>query len=217
MKIRTFRFIDNGVYSAKLYSEDWSQFDKSCVHKFGDPEVDLGGTFNLFPAITGTHDSVDVRDYIVDSTKNQGPTLDFYSKDLVGRLVHNVTKDFWGVVSGWTDDPATTIFVSSGAGDRWDFGDSYVVQEVSFTLPARYRRVMGQTPFEQHFDSRTYGNILVYGDADQYAYQVPQYFVPVADMMAKSWADEMQRRIEAAVLALRANTDGYTNEEIDTV
>jgi hypothetical protein len=217
MKIRTFRFIDNGVYGARLYTEDWSQLDRSCIHKFGDPEVDLGGTFNLFPAVTGTHDSVDVRDYIVDSTKNQGPTLDFRSKDLTGRPVYNATKDFWGVVSGWTDDPATTIFVSSGAGDRWDFGDVYIVHEVSFILPARYRRAMGQTPFEQRFDFRTYGSQLVYGDANQYAYQVPQYFVPVADMMAKAWADEMQLRIEFAVAVLRANTDGYTTEEIDTV
>lgn len=215
MKIRTFKFIDNNVYRGRIYTEDWSQNEKAGIHKFSDPEINLGGTFCLWPAVTGTHTSVDVRDYIVDDTKNQGATLDFRSMDLVGRMVHNITQNFWGVVSGWGDDPTTVIFVSTDPGNVWNFGDAYEVMSVCFVLPDRYRRLMADSPFNQSFDARTYNASLELEDENMYV--VPQYYQPVAKLMSEAWAAEIVARIESSVAALRAKIDGYTGEEVVNV
>lgn len=215
MKIRTFKFINNNVYRSSIYTEDWSQKEKDGVHKFGDPEINLGGEFCIWPAVTGTHTSVDVRDYIVDDTKNQGTTLDFYSMDLVGRVVHNITQDFWGEVSGWGDDPTTVIFVSSDSGNEWNFGDAYEVMAVCFVLPNRYRRLMSDSPFKQSFDARTYDAVLEL--EDESVYVVPQHYKPVAKLMSEAWSTEIAKRIGASVAELRAKIDGYTEEEVVNV
>lgn len=217
MKIRTFKFIDGCVYRSRIYTEDWSQGDKDRVCKFGDPEINLGGKFYIYHVVTGWHTSASVHDYIVDENKNQGTTLDFYSKDLVGRTVRNITKNFNGTVSGWTDDPATTIFVSTELGNTWDYADQYEIYPVYFTLPDRYRRVKADSPFEQRFDALTYNDELVYGDDGQFLYTVPTYYKPVANIMAKVWSDEINARLEASVAALRAYPDSYTGEELRTI
>jgi len=43
MKIRTYYVIENDVYQATLYTEDWSERDIQLMQRFGEPEIDLGG------------------------------------------------------------------------------------------------------------------------------------------------------------------------------
>ena len=45
MKIRTFKKLDNDVYRVSIYTQDWSEGDKQLMAKYGEPEIDLGGTF----------------------------------------------------------------------------------------------------------------------------------------------------------------------------
>ena len=44
MKIRTFKSVENGVYKTIIRTEDWSQLDKELMSKYGEPEVNAGGT-----------------------------------------------------------------------------------------------------------------------------------------------------------------------------
>lgn len=45
MKIRSFNTLANGVYQVAVYTEDWSQLDKLLMAKYGEPSIDVGGSF----------------------------------------------------------------------------------------------------------------------------------------------------------------------------
>lgn len=47
MKIRSFRDLLNGVFTVSMRTEDWSQEDQRLMTQFGEPEIDIGGTFDL--------------------------------------------------------------------------------------------------------------------------------------------------------------------------
>lgn len=46
MKIRAFKSIQDGLYTVRLVTEEWSQEDMRMMTNFGQPTVDLGGTFD---------------------------------------------------------------------------------------------------------------------------------------------------------------------------
>jgi hypothetical protein len=50
MKIRTFYTLQNDVYRVKIMTEDWSEGDQNLMSLFGEPEIDLGGSFTGPPA-----------------------------------------------------------------------------------------------------------------------------------------------------------------------
>ena len=64
MKIRTFRKLDNDVYRVSIYTEDWSEGDRLLMAKYGEPQIDLGGTFGT--STTFTLDS-DLQNVMSDS------------------------------------------------------------------------------------------------------------------------------------------------------
>ena len=45
MKIRIFKKLQNGVFDVRVQTEDWSENDRNLMVKYGEPEVNLGGTF----------------------------------------------------------------------------------------------------------------------------------------------------------------------------
>lgn len=45
MKIRIFQEIVNGVLQVRINTEDWSEGDLDAMRSFGEPSVDLGGSF----------------------------------------------------------------------------------------------------------------------------------------------------------------------------
>lgn len=49
MKARTFKSIEGDVYKVSIYTEDWSENDIGQMMRFGEPEIDLGGTFTSGP------------------------------------------------------------------------------------------------------------------------------------------------------------------------
>ena len=115
MKIRTFYTLQNDVFKVKVVTENWSEGDLSLMGLFGEPEVDIGGTFTGPPA---------------------------------------------------------------------------------YTLPSNLARILSESPFTQSFDSRDYAD---------------------AEDRANVWGDEIVAKIDAAVVALRALSDDYTREEVETV
>jgi len=66
----------------------------------------------------------------------------------------------------------------------------------TFTLPNRLVNIMTGSPFSQSFDKRDYDD---------------------ADDRANEWADEVSTRIVDAVALLRANTDAFSHEDVQTV
>lgn len=46
MKIRSFTSIQDGVYTVRLVTEEWSQEDLRIMTKFGQPTIDIGGVFD---------------------------------------------------------------------------------------------------------------------------------------------------------------------------
>lgn len=46
MKIRIFTNLKNGVYHARIHTEDWSENDRALMRKYSEPEINLGGSFN---------------------------------------------------------------------------------------------------------------------------------------------------------------------------
>ena len=49
MKIRIFKVLDRGVYLINCQTEDWSQDDIERMLKFGEPQINVGGTFTILP------------------------------------------------------------------------------------------------------------------------------------------------------------------------
>lgn len=50
MKIRRLYSLVNNVYKVSIYTEAWSEGDKNLMSNFGEPEIDLGGSFTGPPA-----------------------------------------------------------------------------------------------------------------------------------------------------------------------
>jgi hypothetical protein len=46
MKMRIFTQLEDGVYNVVIHTEDWSQRDIQLMEKYGEPEIDVGGTFD---------------------------------------------------------------------------------------------------------------------------------------------------------------------------
>lgn len=45
MNIRVFYILDNNIYRVSIKTEDWSERDVRLMEKYGEPEVDVGGSF----------------------------------------------------------------------------------------------------------------------------------------------------------------------------
>ena len=115
MTLRKFFSVSDGVYKVSLRTEDFSELDQQLMAKFGEPEIDLGGSFTGPPA---------------------------------------------------------------------------------FDLSNDLRRVRSESPFTVKFD------IADFADADD---------------RAEVWATEMSTKIGTAMTTLRANTDDFSKEEVETI
>ena len=52
MKIRTFKTLEDDIFRVTIYTQDWSEGDTALITKFGEPEIDLGGSFTGPPLYT---------------------------------------------------------------------------------------------------------------------------------------------------------------------
>lgn len=46
MNIRTFYNLTNDVYQVSIYTQDWSEGDRELMKKFGEPQINVGGSFS---------------------------------------------------------------------------------------------------------------------------------------------------------------------------
>ena len=187
MKIRTFTKIENNVRIVTKQTEDWSEQDQVLISKFGEPEIDLGGTFTI-SAVSGSHTGLDDASDLEDTAKA------FNTDALVGRVITNNTDGSLGTITANTD---TTVTAALAGGDNdWDNGDTYTIASKDFTLSSDLVRIMTQSPFVIRIDIRDYDD---------------------AEERASAWSAEIDSRITAAVVALRANTDDFTGETVITL
>ena len=61
MIIRTFKTIENAVYVVSINTEDWSEQDRKLMAFYGEPSVDLGGTFDDYADVQYTLPTISVR------------------------------------------------------------------------------------------------------------------------------------------------------------
>lgn len=52
MNIRTFKQIVGDVFQVSIHTEDWSEGDNDLMASYGEPEIDLGGSFTGPPSYT---------------------------------------------------------------------------------------------------------------------------------------------------------------------
>lgn len=114
MKITIFKYIENDVFKSKIVASDYSQSELEKMAAFGEPEINLGGSFTGPPA---------------------------------------------------------------------------------FTIPDTYARIKTGIPFMGQFDTRDYAD---------------------AEDRANVWTNEVVIRLKSAISALRAETDAYTGETMET-
>lgn len=115
MQLRKFFSVQDGVYKVVLRTETFSELDQQLMAKYGEPEINLGGSFTGPPA---------------------------------------------------------------------------------YSLSGDLRRLRSESPFTEKFDIDDYAD---------------------AAARATVWATEMTTRITAAMATLRANSDTFTNEEVETI
>lgn len=102
MKIRTFYMLVNDVYSISAYTEDWSEGDRALMEKYGEPQIDLGGTFGTGPtefelpnrlasilSNSPFTQSFDARDY--STTPDAEERADIWAAAVADRLTASVT------------------------------------------------------------------------------------------------------------------------------
>lgn len=50
MQLRTFKSIVDDVYKVSMYTQEWSEGDKLLMQRFGEPEINVGGTIPMSPS-----------------------------------------------------------------------------------------------------------------------------------------------------------------------
>jgi len=82
MKIRMFYFIENGVYGVSVVTEDWSEGDVRLMEKFGEPEINVGGTLSIEVG-EDTYEHLTLDDKYVRIRSGSPITRRFDSRDTV--------------------------------------------------------------------------------------------------------------------------------------
>jgi hypothetical protein len=61
VNIRTFKSIIGNVYQVVIETQDWSELDNELMASYGEPEIDLGGSFTGPPAFDLPNDLVRIK------------------------------------------------------------------------------------------------------------------------------------------------------------
>lgn len=231
MKIRKFYTVDNGVYKAALRTEDWSQADLQLIRKFGEPEIDLGGSFsgspnfslssNLAGILTGIPftQSFDTRDYPLQVT--QITTLSAANLDGTYFLLNDAD----GKVAFWIDldNSGTTEPVHNA--NRSVEVVTILATDSQLDVAAKLQAVIDA---DSKFSAVVSNGVVTVTNTDignfdpalsgttNFAF-VMQPNSTDANHRTNIWASEIEQRISDAVVELRTNKDDFTREEVKTV
>jgi len=236
MKIRTIKKIENDVFQVIKSTEDFSEADVQLMEKYGEPEVDLGGTFTASPDFT-----FPTR---LEKIKTESPfTQTFDSRDLDAVEVTTLTVEAAG-------DAATlnSLYFDIDAAD----GNQYRVwfdENNTGTPPAAAGRTLVEIDLPLAGTTTDTANALFAAldalssfsvvqatlvltvtdtavgqvtDADQGTTTAAVDLTVAtatqggsAEENADIWSTEISVRIKAALVELRENADTFTGEEVE--
>lgn len=223
LALKISRSIDNHIWKI-IFSLDPSKFsesDRQLIAKFGEPEINVGGTFlgpvsreenksyvNLggtSPNGTGAVFSVSrnaagvvssvVLGVGIDpggSGYLVGDTVTVSGQSIGGQTADNLTITITAVsVSSTGADGTITTFTFSGGGSLGP-----VVNPNEYSLPDKYVRIRSDLPYVQEFESRS------------------GVFATNTKIKAEAFEEAFIEKYTAAVLTLRAMHDTFTGESI---
>ena len=231
MKITTIKDLLQGVYKTSVGTSDFSENDNKLMADYGEPTINVGGTFHgTRPDIEGSidltsgHDWSTVHESFILAV-NGGSPVTFEADEacatlgdivtLLNGLLHaednlDAVVQFYDAGSGhlglrtvkYGEDRTFTLSVPMAGtflttvgltgGTYTGTGSQY------FQLPNDYRRIMSESPFVEGFDTRD------------------EQFAGAAQIAADLWTETIIDEIKAALDTLRANSDTFTGETVET-
>jgi hypothetical protein len=235
MKIRTFNKIDNDVFQVIKHTEDFSEGDMDLMIKFGEPEIDLGGTFTANPDFTLPNN--------LAKLKSESPfTQNFDSRDIdaaqaitiaiqasgdaatLNGLYFDIDSADGGQYRVWFDENNTGV-PPAAAGRTLVEVDLPAAGTTTDTANNLQAALDGLLSFSAEVNTldvlvldATSGQVT---DPDQGTTTTAMLTLTVttqgdsAETRADLWSVEINARIKAALAELRANTDGFTSEEVE--
>ena len=114
MKIRIFQEIVNGVLCVRICTEDWSEGDIEAMRSFGEPSVDLGGSFHSSGGVDFT------RPHSIQRVKSDSP--------FVARFDSRDYGDPVGMATAWKIEVSARIV--KAVHDMRDIKNSFDNEEV---------------------------------------------------------------------------------------
>lgn len=192
-KLRTYKAINNDVYTINFVvdADALSTSDKNLMNKFGEPEINVGGTFIGGAIGTAVLSSGSVASITIVSGGNSypsAPAVTFSSGSAAGTAVltngavTSVTITNGG--SGYGSTPPTVTFTAPAN---------------QFILPDEYVKIRSGFPIQKEFDSTA-----------------PPFDTNTL-VKVNAYKDHIQTLWTAAITNLRTQVDSFTGEEIDEV
>lgn len=239
MKIRTHNSIENGKYRVTKVTEDFSEADLEGMIEFGEPEINLGGTFGTDPVFTLSDDLEKIRTgspftYRFDSRDNDvnqvtnifvagsgdAPTLSgkYFDIDAASGAEYRVWFDENNTASAPADGGRTLVqVVLPLAGTTANTATALISvlgSLVDFTAAE------GLTSLDVRVTDTAAGPSV---DADPGTTVAGELVLTTsiqgdsAQYRAEAWDLEISARITAAVLELRQLMDTFTGERVENV
>lgn len=217
LALKISRSIDNHVWKI-IFSLDPSKFsesDRQLISKFGEPEINVGGTF-LGPISREENKSYSGVIGVTQVGSGTGATFNV-SRNGAGAVATvtavSVGADYTvgdiiklsGLAVGGTDSTAdvlvtVTAVLSSGELDTFSFTGGAtlgpVIDSNQYELPDKYIRIRSDLPFVQEFEARA------------------GVFSTNTKIKVVAFEEAFIERYTAAILTLRGMNDTFTGESI---
>lgn len=195
--LRTFKSIENDLYILQFVNDTdaLGEEDKKRMRKFGEPEINLGGTFiggatGFAVLSTGTVGSV------VITTGGNGyqtaPAVTFTAP------TSGTTAQGTAVITNGVVTSVTITTAGSGYGSTAPTV-TFATPTDNFSLPNEFVKVRSGFPVRREFDSTA----------------AP--FDTNTNIKVSAYKAEIQRRFTAAFTTLRTLSDTFTGEETNTI
>jgi hypothetical protein len=193
--LRTYKSIEKDLYVLLFVNdaESLGEDDKKRMRKFGEPEIELGGTFIGGATAASTIGSGAVTAITILDGGNNYPSTPTVvisggggsGATATATLTNGVVTSITVTGGGTSYTSAPTVTITSPANQ--------------FTLPSEKVKIRSGFPVRREFDSTA------------------SPFDTNTLTKVNAYKDEIQARFVAAITALRAETDSFTGEEVDTV
>jgi len=237
MKVRTFKDVDDNKYVVDINTEDWSEADKESMSDFGEPEIDLGGTYSgTVASITGvvnlneagdhnnygpgenagtmtiTVDGVDIAVVIEDAR-----TSALQMRNSINASIEAAGADL--LVTATHDGGTGLVTLSTlqaGAGVALQL-TAGLINDVVADAGLLVNTEVNGTGSSVEVLPHKY--VSIYRDSPfHYVSDArDEIYLGDARRRAETWSAEVNSKINDAVLALREKSDIFTGEQITNI